>query len=71
MTIEQGEPPLKPVPKVAATGYSAVAGTILVIIANALGLDLPPEAAAGIVALIAFVGGFIKKDRRAIKPVGV
>lgn len=53
---------LKPTPKMAATGISGAAATILVVVAKALGLDLPPEAAAALVLLAAYVAGFWKKD---------
>ncbi len=55
---------LKPRPKVAAAGAGGVGATLLVTLANALGLDLPTEAAAAIVALIAFLAGYFKTEAR-------
>jgi uncharacterized protein (DUF697 family) len=54
----------KPTPKVAATGIAGIAATVLVIIADALGLNLPPEVAAAVVAAIAFAAGYLKKGRK-------
>lgn len=51
---------LAPVPKVAAAGAGGTAATLLVTLANALGLDLPPEVAAAIVAVAAFAAGYLK-----------
>jgi hypothetical protein len=53
-------PTRKPVPKVAAAGTTGAATTALVAIAQALGVDLPPEAAAGLVALAAFAAGYLR-----------
>ncbi len=54
----------RPVSKVAAAGAGGAAATALVTIANALGLDLPPEVAAATVAIAAFVGGYLMPDVR-------
>jgi hypothetical protein len=54
---------LKPVPKVQAAGISGVLTTVLVIVANAVGLDLPPEAASAIVLLGTLAGGWLKRDK--------
>jgi type III secretion system FlhB-like substrate exporter len=51
----------KPVPKVAAAGSGGVAATVLITIAAQFGIDLPPEVAAGIVALVAFAAGYLKR----------
>lgn len=53
---------LKPTPKLTAVGIGGALGTILVAVANALGLDLPPEVASGVVAIISFGFGFRKRD---------
>lgn len=57
---------LKPVPKVAAAGIGGAATGVVVVIANALGLDLPPEAAATIVWLGSLGAGYLKRDKRAV-----
>jgi hypothetical protein len=51
----------KPVPKVAAAGSGGVAATLLITLAQALGVELPPEVAAGIVAVVAFAAGYLKR----------
>lgn len=53
----------QPTPKVVATGVTGAAAIILVAVANKLGLDLPPEVAAAIVAVAAFVAGYLKRDK--------
>lgn len=54
---------LAPTPKVAAAGLGGAFGTVLVVIANAVGLDLPPEAASAIVVLFSFGAGYLKRDK--------
>lgn len=54
---------LKPVPKIAASGVSGALTAVLVIVANAVGLDLPPEAASAIVLLGTLAGGYFKRDK--------
>lgn len=53
----------KPVVKVQAAGAGGAFATVLVVIANAAGLDLPPEVASGLVAGFAFVAGYLKRDK--------
>lgn len=53
------DPSAKPVPKVAAAGTSGAAATVLVWIADAVGLDLPPAVAAALVTLAAFAAGYL------------
>lgn len=55
---------LKPVPKVAAAGAGGVFASLLIIIANGLGLDLPPEVAAGIVTVVTFAAGYLMPDKK-------
>lgn len=56
-------PTKAPVPKVAAAGGAGIAGTLLVFIAQRAGVDLPPEVAAAIITVVAFVAGYITKDK--------
>lgn len=58
----------KPVPKVAAAGGGGLAATVLIAIAKQAGLELPEEVAAGIVAIVAFGAGYLKKDKGPAKP---
>jgi hypothetical protein len=58
---------LKPVPKVQAAGISGTLTAVLVIVANAVGLDLPPEGASAIVLLGTLAGGYWKRDK-AVTP---
>lgn len=54
--------PRKPVhPKVAATGATGAATVVIVTIAHAFGLDIPPEVAAAITILIGFAGGYLQR----------
>ena len=55
---------LKPAPKVAAAGAGGVFASLLVIIANSIGLDLPPEVAAGVVTVVSFAAGYLKRDKK-------
>lgn len=55
---------LRPVPKIAAAGTGGMAAVILIIVAKLIGVDLGPEAAAGIVLLATTGAGFLKKDKR-------
>lgn len=52
-----------PEPKVAAAGAGGAFATVLVVVANALGLNLPPEVASGAVAVVAFAAGYVKRSR--------
>lgn len=51
-----------PNPKVAATAIAGAVTVILVWIAGLFGLDVPPEVASAVTALIAFAAGYIKTD---------
>jgi len=51
---------MSPTPKVAAAGVAGAVTTILVFIVAQIGVDLPPEVAAAITALLAFGAGYIK-----------
>jgi uncharacterized protein (DUF697 family) len=55
---------LKPTPKIAATGITGAVATVLIVIAKEFGLDLSPEAAAGLVFLATTGAGYLKKDRK-------
>ncbi len=50
-----------PVPKVKAAGAGGIAATLLISLAGLLGVDLPPEIAAAIVAVAAFLAGYLKQ----------
>lgn len=52
---------LKPTPKVAAAGLGGATAIVLVAVANAAGLDLPPEAASAVVALLSFGAAYWKR----------
>lgn len=55
----------KPVPKITAAGVSGAITTLLVVVANAVGLDLPPEAASALVLLGTLAGGYWESDKGA------
>jgi hypothetical protein len=50
-----------PTPKVAAAGLGGAGAFLLVTVANAVGLDLPPEVAGAVVALVSFAAGYLKR----------
>lgn len=52
-----------PKPKVAAAGAAGTAATVLVALAPQFGIDLSPEAAAGIVTIASFAAGYLKRER--------
>lgn len=51
----------RPVPKVAAAGAGGLGAFLLVTVANALGLDMPPEVASAVVAVVSFAAGYLKR----------
>jgi hypothetical protein len=54
---------LTPTPKVTAAGGGATGATLLIIVAAQFDIDLPPEAAAAIVGLVAFLAGYLQPNR--------
>lgn len=52
-----------PKPKVKAAGAAGAASVLIVFVAGQFGLDIPPEAAAGITTLLAFAGGYLRKEK--------
>lgn len=52
-----------PKPKVAAAGAGGFAATILISAAALAGVDLPPEVAAGMVTVVSFGAGYLKRDK--------
>lgn len=53
-----------PRPKVIAAGAGGTGATLLVALANALGLELPAEVAGAIVTLAAFAAGYLRTEAR-------
>jgi hypothetical protein len=51
---------LKPQPKVAAAGIAGSVTLILVWAAGLAGIDVPPEVASAVTALLAFAAGYLK-----------
>lgn len=51
-----------PTQKVAAGGAASAAAVLIVFIADQLGLEIPPEAAAAIATLLGFAGAYIKRE---------
>jgi len=49
-------------PKVAAAGISAQAAALVVYAASLAGVDIPTEVALEAVAVVAFVGGYLKSS---------
>lgn len=59
--VEPG-PSNVPVPKVQAAGTAGALSVVVIWVAAQLGLQMPAEVGAGIAALAAFVGGYLKRD---------
>lgn len=54
---------LKPTRKVASASAGGAAAVLITFIAGQFGVDVPPEAAAAIATLLAFVGGFYTREK--------
>lgn len=70
--MHPNDPPVEPVPvdpnvptdltpirKVSAAGVGGAAATVIIFILTLLDVDVPPEAAAGLAALLAFGAGYM------------
>lgn len=57
------QPTSQPTQKVAAAGIGGSLSIVLVYIIGVLGLELPPEVASAITAIIAFAAGYIVRER--------
>jgi hypothetical protein len=56
--------PLTPTPKVAAAGAGGIAATIIIFVCKRfLKVDVPPDVAAAVVAVVAFAAAYIKKSK--------
>jgi len=56
---------VKPTRKVAAGTAAGLLSTVIVSIATANGVDIPPDAAAGLTALLGLLGSWITPDKPA------
>lgn len=61
---------LAPTSKVTATGSTGAAGVLLVWMAGAFGLDLPPEVAAAAAVVLATAAGYFKTERAGTESKG-
>jgi hypothetical protein len=57
-------------PKVAATGLSALAATIIVALLSAAGHAPDPDTSAAITAVVAFVAGWLKPHNAVVEQSG-
>lgn len=57
------QPTAMPTQKVAAAGISGAATIMLVYVLGLFGLEIPPEVAAALTALLAFAGGYLVKNK--------
>ncbi len=57
------QPSKAPTRKMAATGITGTAATILVLAADTLGYELDPALAAALVVAAAWVAGYVTKNR--------
>ena len=51
-----------PTPKMAAAGITGAVAIVLVWLAGLFGLEVPPEVAAAVAAILAFGAGYFKRD---------
>lgn len=54
---------VKPTRKVAAGTAAGLLSTVIVSIATANGVDIPPDAAAGLTALLGLLGSWVTPDK--------
>ena len=57
--MENKSPSSMPIPKMQAVGFAAGLTAIAVWILSLYGVDMPPEAAAGLTAILGFAAGYI------------
>lgn len=55
---------VKPTRKVAAGSVAGLAATVIVSVASANGVDVPPDAAAGLTALLGLIASWATKDKQ-------
>ena len=55
---------VKPTRKVAAGSLAGLAATVIVSVASANGVDVPPDAAAGLAALLGMIASWSIKDKQ-------
>lgn len=56
-------PSKRPVAKVSAAGGAGAVATVVVVVLQAVGLDVSPELAAAIATLASFVAGYLTPPR--------
>jgi hypothetical protein len=52
------QPTLQPTNKVTAAGIGGSVSVVLIYVAGLLGLEIPPEVASAVTAIVAFVAGY-------------
>lgn len=60
------QPDAVPTSKVAAAGISGSVSVLIIYIGSELGLDMPAEVAAAITTVMAFLAGYMVKDKRVV-----
>ena len=55
---------VKPTRKVAAGSFAGLAATLIVSVASANGIEVPPDAAAGLTALFGMIASWATKDKQ-------
>lgn len=54
-----------PTPKVVGAGAGGAIATILVWVLGLAGVEVPPEVAAALATVVAFIGGYIRREPAA------
>ena len=57
------QPTSTPTQKVAAGGIGGALSIVLIYVVGLLGLDMPPEVASAVTAIVSFLAGYIVKER--------
>jgi len=55
------QPSRKPVKKVAAAGAGGALAPLIIVVGELLGVDIPPEVAAGAATALSFAAGYFKE----------
>lgn len=53
---------MKPTEKMSAAGLAGAVSVLVVFVAGAAGLDVPPGVAAALTSVLAFAAGYVKRE---------
>jgi len=60
------QPTSTPTQKVSAAGIGGALSIVIVYVFGLLGLDMPPEVASALTAIVSFAAGYLVKERTPI-----